>query len=265
MHLASLHLHPLKSAAPVDVATLDIEARGPRGDRRWLVVDEAQRFITARQQPAMVLIRALPDGDGLGLSAPGHPSLAVVAPAADAERIRVRIWDDDVEAACSAPAADAWLSAFLDRPVRLVHMDPRSRRPVDAAYAQPGDEVSFADGYPLLAISQAALDALNARLALPITMARFRPNLVVAGGAAHAEDAWRRVRIGDVVFDAAKPCTRCVFTTIDPATGQRDPAGEPLRTLKTYRRSSAGISFGMNLIPRGSGRLRVGDPVEVLA
>lgn len=265
MQLASLHLHPLKSAAAVDVDALDITPRGPAGDRRWLVVDGDGRFITARQHAPLVLIRALPDGEGLRLSAPTMTALAVAAPAADAPRLRVRIWDDEVDAATTDASADAWLSAYLQRPVRLVHMDARSRRPVDAGYGVPGDEVSFADGYPLLAISQAALDALNTRLPSPIVMARFRPNLVIAGSAAHAEDDWRRVRIGGLVFDAVKPCTRCVFTTIDPASGQRDPAGEPLRTLKSYRRSAAGICFGMNLIPRGTGRLRVGDSVEVLA
>ncbi len=265
MHLSSLHLHPLKSAAVVDVDTLDITPRGPEGDRRWLVVDGDGRFVTARQQAELVQIRALADGDGLRLSAPGMPAIAVAAPTADAARLHVRIWDDAVEASTADAGADAWLSAYLQRPVRLVHMDARSARPVDPDYGEPDDEVSFADGYPLLAISQAALDALNAKLLSPIPMARFRPNLVIANSAAHAEDGWRRVRIGSLMFDAVKPCTRCVFTTIDPATGRRDPTGEPLRTLKTYRRSAAGICFGMNLIPRSTGRLRLGDHIDVLA
>lgn len=265
MQLTSLHLYPLKSAAAVDVDTLDIDPRGPRGDRRWLLVDADHRFITAREQAQLVLIRALPDGNGLQLSAPGMSDIRVAAPSSDAARIHVRIWDDEVEAAAADARSDAWLSTYLDRPVRLVHMDASSRRPVDAAYSQPGDEVSFADGYPLLVISQASLDALNAKLPSPITMTRFRPNLVIAGSDAHAEDRWRKVRIGGVMFDAVTPCTRCVFTTIDPITGQRDSSGEPLRTLKSYRRTADGIRFGMNLIPRSTGQLRVGDAVEVLA
>lgn len=265
MQLLSLHQHPLKSAAAIEVVTLDIVARGPCGDRRWLVVDADQRFITARQQAEMVLIRAFPEGEGLRLSAPGMPMITVAAPAGAAPRIRVRIWDDEVDAVAADDPANAWLSTYLKRAVRLVHMDALSRRPIDADYGRLDDEVSFADGYPLLAISQAALDALNSRLPAPITMARFRPNLVIGGCAAHAEDAWRRIRIGGLLFDAVKPCTRCVFTTIDPDTGQRDAGGEPLRTLKTYRRAADGIHFGMNLIPRSTGRLHVGDPVEVLA
>ena len=269
MRLSSLHLYPLKSAAGAPVETLDILLRGPRYDRRWLVVDAEGAFVTARQVSEMVLIRARPSGEGLHLSASGLGDLDVAPPSPDAPRLRVLIWKDTVDAQLVGALADAWLSACLRRPVRLVYMDDAARRAVDAAYAQPGDEVSFADGYPLLVVSQSALDALNTRLAQagrePVAMAQFRPNLVVADAAAHAEDGWKRVRIGEVVFDAVKLCTRCVFTTVDPRSGMRRDDGEPLNALKDYRRTPAGITFGMNLIPRGSGTLRVGDRVTVLA
>ena len=174
------------------------------------------------------------------------------------------VWKDGIDSVDAGDAAAAWLTHFLGRDVRLVHMDAHALRPMRPEYGQPGDEVSFADALPLLAISQAALDALNARLAVPLPMLRFRPNLVIEGATPHAEDGWRRVRIGTIEFDAVKPCTRCVFTTVDPDLGKFDPSGEPLRTLKTYRRSPAGITFGMNLIARGKGRVRLGDPVSVL-
>jgi uncharacterized protein YcbX len=200
------------------------------------------------------------------------PDLDIASPLPDAPRLHVTIWKDTVDAPVVDPVADAWLSACLQQPVRLVHMDDDARRAVDPAYARPGDEVSFADGYPLLAISRSALDDLNTRLAdagcAPVVMAQFRPNLVVADAAAHAEDDWKRVRIGEVEFDAVKPCTRCVFTTVDPVSGQRRDDGQPLNILKGYRRTPAGITFGMNLIPRlGScriGTLRVGDTVEAI-
>jgi uncharacterized protein len=268
MHLSSLHLHPLKSAAGIVVDAVDIQLRGPRHDRRWLVVDADGRFVTARQVPAMVLIRVEMSGDGLRLSAPGLADLDVPLPSPEAKRLCVSIWKDTVDAMLGDPAAHVWLSAFLRQPVRLVYMDAAARRAVDPAYAQPGDEVSFADGYPLLVISQAALDGLNTRLVVagrpPVTMAQFRPNLVIADAAAHVEDSWRRVRIGGVLFDAVKPCTRCVFTTVDPVSGTRREDGEPLNILKDYRRTPAGITFGMNLIPRGAGRLCVGDVIEVI-
>jgi uncharacterized protein YcbX len=217
----------------------------------------------------MVLIRAEAAGDGLRLSAPGVAGLDVMPPSPDAKRAPVSIWKSTVDALHVDPAADAWLSACLQQPVRLVYMDDDARRAVDPAYAQPGDEVSFADGYPLLAISQSALDGLNARLAdagrAPVVMAQFRPNLVIADASAHAEDGWKRVRIGAIEFDAVKVCVRCVFTTVDPLSGMRREDGEPLTILKDYRRTSTGITFGMNLIPRGIGTLRIGDAVIALA
>lgn len=269
MRLSALYLHPLKSSASLQVETLEIEPRGPRYDRRWLVVDAGGRFVTARAVSELVLVRAEPLGAGLRLSAPGMAPLEVAPPAADAPRATVTVWKDTIDAPRADPAADAWLSAFLKRDVRLVHMDDAARRPVDPEYGREGDEVSFADGYPLLAISQSALDGLNARLAdagrAPVTITHFRPNLVIDGADAHAEDGWRRVRIGGIDFDAVKPCTRCVFTTVDPTLGCRREDGEPLEILKDYRRTPAGITFGMNLIARGTGSLRVGDAVEVLA
>lgn len=267
MRLSALYLHPLKSSASQSVEALDVEPRGPHFDRRWLVVDHEGRFITARAVAELVLVRAEPLGAGLRLSAPGMPALDVLPPPPGAPRMPVTVWKDSVDAVRADAAADAWLSAFLQREVHLVHMDDAAHRAVDPAYGREDDEVSFADGYPLLVISQAAIDGLNARLAAvgraPVTMTHFRPNLVVDGVDAHAEDGWRHVRIGGIDFDAVKPCTRCVFTTVDPVLGRRRDDGEPLNILKDYRRTPSGITFGMNLIARGTGTLRVGDAVEL--
>lgn len=266
MHLAALYLHPVKSLAPLAVEAAIAAPRGLRNDRRWMVVDEAGRFLTGRALPVMVTLRARPDAAdaGLWLSADGAPDLHVPPPAHDAPRLAVEVWKDRAHAALAGDEADAWLSARLGRPVRLVHMDAAATRAIDASYAAPGETTSFGDGFPYLLLTASAMDALNARLprALPIT--RFRPNLVIGGAAPHAEDRWRRVRIGQVEFVLPKPCTRCVFTTIDPASGERDPDGQPLEALKAYRRTEAGITFGMNAIARGIGALRVGDAVEVL-
>lgn len=264
MHLSALHLYPIKSCAALSPETARVEPRGLAHDRRWMLVDALGNFLTGRQLPRLVRLRALPTAAGLRLDAPGQDGIEVAVPAPDAPRRRVTVWKDTLDAADAGDAAARWLSALLERDARLVHMDATAVRPVKPAYAQPGDEVSFADGFPLLLISQAALDALNARLAVPLDMLRFRPNLVVSGTAPHAEDDWRRLRIGEIEFDAVKPCTRCVFTTVDAARGDFDPSGEPLRTLKSYRRGPDGITFGMNLIARGQGTLRVGDPVTLL-
>jgi uncharacterized protein YcbX len=262
--LASLHIYPLKSCAPLALDAAFVESRGIANDRRWLVTDADGRFVTGREEPRLTLIHALPDGDALHLSAPGCDDLRLVA-TTNAARVRVRIWNSEVDAQPGGADADAWISRFLGRPARLFHMDDSCRRAVDPDHSRPGDIVSFADGFPLLLISQSALDDLNARLARPVPMLRFRPNVVVAGTAPHAEDEWKRVRIGDIEFDVVKRCIRCVFTTVDFERGAFDPDGEPLRTLIGYRRTEKGVSFGQNLIPRGLGTLRVGDAVEVVA
>lgn len=265
MRVSSLRRYPLKSTAGAHVPSLEIDPRGPRDDRRWLVVDAVGRFLTARKYPQLVTVRAEPVEGGLHLSAPGMGSLMVATPRADGERVRTIIWDDTVDALATHPDADAWLSALLARPVRLVHMDASTRRAMNPDYSRPGDELSFADASPMMLLSQASVDALNARLvaagSAPVTMSNFRPNVVVDGVDAHAEDGWRRLRIGTLTFDVAKPCIRCVFTTIDPELGQRREDREPLGMLKSYRDTPKGIAFGMHLIPRGTGVLHVGDPV----
>lgn len=263
MQLSGLYLYPIKSTAPLAVEQALVEARGLQHDRRWMVVDEQGKFLTGRQLPQLTLVRATPDAAGLAVEAPGMPLLRV-ALADLGGALPVTVWKSALEARGCGIAADDWLSTYLQRPVRLVHMDADVHRPVQSARAHPGDEVSFADGHPLMLITHAALDALNMRLAKPVSMLQFRPNLVVEGAPAHAEDEWRRVRIGEVVFDVAKACTRCVFTTVDPLSGERDPEGEPLRTLARYRRTEEGVTFGQHLIPRSVGSIRIGDRVVPL-
>jgi uncharacterized protein YcbX len=262
--LSAIHVYPVKSCAGHAPPSARVEPRGLAGDRRFVVVDHDGTFVTGREEPRMTRIAPELTAAGIRLHADGREPFDVIAPHGNAERMAVSVWDDRIDAAVCDPAADAWITAFLGRPVRLAYMDDYAPRAVSLDYGRAGDVVSFADGYPLLLLSQAALDALNAKLAAPIPMTRFRPNLVVAGTAPHAEDDWRRIRIGGVEFDVVKPCVRCVFTTVDGERGAFDPSREPLITLKTYRRSPQGITFGQNLIPRGKGEIRVGDAVTVL-
>jgi uncharacterized protein YcbX len=266
--LSALNVFPLKSAAALALGEAVVERRGLAHDRRWMVVDGDGRFLTGRQEPRLVLVRATLHAGGLRLQAPGRAPLDVPAPPATAPRIASAVWGAAVEPQLADAAAHAWLAAFLARDVRLVHMDAACVRRVKAKYegryGRDEDEVSLADAFPLLLVSQASLDGLEARLARPVPMLRFRPNLVVAGTPAHAEDGWRRIRIGAVAMDVVKACIRCVFTTVDAERGTFDPDGEPLRTLLGYRRGPEGVAFGMNLIARGEGVLRVGDAVEVL-
>lgn len=264
MYLSELYLYPVKSTAALSVAIAEVEPRGLRDDRRWMVVDADGRFLTGRELSRLILIRAQPAADGLVLDAPGMATLQVPLPQSTATT-PVKVWKSDVEARPADTDTDAWISEFLQQPARLVHMDAGVVRAITSSHAAADDEVSFADAFPLLLISRAAIDGLNGRLARPVSMLRFRPNLVIDGVPAHAEDGWKKIRIGSVDFDVAKACTRCVFTTVDPARGIRDPDGEPLRTLVGYRRTADGVTFGQNLIPRSGGVVRAGDAIEVLA
>ncbi|QHC22317.1 MOSC domain-containing protein [Streptomyces sp. GS7] len=268
--LQSLHLYPVKSMAGSGPGEAVVEPWGLAGDRRWLVVDAERRLVTQRQHPALALARAEERPEGaLRLTAPGVPPLTVEVPA-PVETIPVGVWKDEVEAVPAGAEAAEWLRAYLGVECRMVHLDaPEKRRPVDPEYGLPGDTVSFADGYPLLLTTTASLDALNSLVAQgdlpdegPLPMNRFRPNVVVDHTAPWAEDDWRRVRIGEVVFDVAKPSARCVVTTTDQSTAER--GREPLRTLARHRRFGDRLVFGQNLIPRGTGAIRIGDPFEIL-
>ena len=264
--LAAIHIDPVKSAAGIPLDAVELDAFGPRHDRRWLVVDPAGRFMTQRRHPRLALIRPTLGPDTLTLDAPGMPRLTLpLEPPAGAVE-RVRIWKDEVVARPAGDEAARWLSTFLGTPCRLVYMPDTGVRQVSLRYGRPGDRVAFADAYPVMLLSAESLDALNARLAEPVPVNRFRPNLVVCGvGEPHAEDRWRRIRVGSVELDVVKPCARCVITTIDQTTARRT-GKEPLRTLATYRRGpDGGVLFGMNAIHRTRGTLRVGDAVEVLA
>jgi uncharacterized protein YcbX len=265
MRLGGLYRYPMKSCAPLPAESAAVEPRGLAHDRRWMVVDPDGRFVTGRELPRLTLVHARPSADGgLSLQAPGMMPLRLEAPRGDA-RLPVTVWKSDVLARACDAAADAWLSAFLGRSVRLVHMAEDVHRPMTSSHARPGDEVSFADAYPLLLITRAAVDLLNTKLERPVSPLRFRPNLIVDGAAAHAEDGWSRVRVGEVEFEVGKACVRCVFTTVDPERGERDAGGQPLKALIGYRRGPEGVTFGRNLIPRTRGTIRLDDPVEVLA
>ncbi|GHA85981.1 MOSC domain-containing protein [Streptomyces termitum] len=268
--LRSVHVHPVKALRALAQTEAEVRPWGLTHDRRWAVVDARGTVMTQRRHPRLALATAEPlPGGGLRLSAPGRAPLVVEVPA-PAATLTVDIFDQAVETVPAGEAAAAWFSAFLEDDARLVHLDaPEHRRPVDPAYALPGETVSLADGYPLLVTSTASLDALNALIADgdhahegPLPMNRFRPNFVVDGTAPWAEDGWTRLAVGEVTFRVAKPCGRCVVTTTDQATAARGK--EPLRTLGRHRRIGGKLVFGQNLVPEGTGTVRVGDPVKIL-
>lgn len=266
--LTGLYLYPVKSLGGYAVAEADVTARGLRHDRRWLLVDDNNRFMTQRQVPGLALLAVAPAHNGFLISHRQRPELLplfIPFEATPDRTLFVTIWDDLAWAWCGAPAADEWVTAALGRPCRLVYMSDMVRRGVEPALNPEGQLVSFADEYPFLLIGNAALADLNTRLAQPVLMNRFRPNLVFGGGAPYEDDDWANFQIGTVPFRAVRGCGRCVLTTIDQQTGTKSPLGEPLRTLATYRRAEGSALFGQNVTGPGHGRLRVGDALTVLS
>jgi uncharacterized protein len=267
--LTSIHRFPIKSCRGWSVDEAVVEPWGLAGDRRWMVVDDSGDVITAREVNDLVLIHPEITAAGLRVSAPELPALDVPEPDAAAQ-VPVEIWSSRLTAAAAGPEADAWFSKALGVSAHLVFLDDPTRRPTSPAFSDPEDRVSFADGYPLLLATEESLAALNDEVLAsspterePVPMARFRPNVVVSGVDAWAEDDWRRIRIGEAEFRAVKGCARCVLTTIDPDTALREK--EPIRSLAKIRRWDGATWFGINLVPDTPGAtIRVGDAFEVL-
>ena len=260
--LTAIHLYPVKSLSGLDLTHAKLDSFGLEHDRRWMVVDPEGRFLSQRSLPRMALIQVAVDDQGISLSAPGISPLRVSKPSERDPRVSVEVWRDRCEATPAGEPADAWLSQFLGVDCKLVHMADDVRRQVDQRYAKPEHHTSFADGFPLLLISEASLEELNSRLHEPVTMKRFRPNLVVTGCSPYEEDQWSSIKIGSMVLQLVKPCSRCAITTVDPLTGIR--GREPLVTLARYRQRGNQVYFGQNLLHQHPGELRVGMPVEIL-
>lgn len=261
VQLAALYRYPVKSMGGARVQASPVSLLGLAHDRMWMVADASGQMITGRTCPEIVLIQATPAETGLALAAVGRPGL-FIPNTAFTQPHPAQVWKDQFQAWVGAEAADEWISDFLGRPCRLMWTGSQPTRRLRIDDQVP---VSFADGFPLLLANQASLDELSGRIGRPMAMERFRPNLVVSGAPAWAEDDWKRLRIGGVEFEVVKPCERCVFTTVDPETGRKSSDQEPLRTLATYRKTPAGVIFGQNLVARGCGVLEVGMPVELLA
>jgi uncharacterized protein YcbX len=259
--LSGVYIYPIKSCGGISLASADLGTTGLVHDRRWMLVDEAGKFMSQRRHPRMALISPHLAPDRLVVRAPGMPDLEVPLGGEREERIDVEVWGDVQRGEPVGGYADRWFGRFLGSACRLVRKPEDDVRPVDSAYARGGDQTSFADGFPLLLISEASLEDLNGRLESPVLMNRFRPNLVVRGCGPYAEDGWEEVRAGGAVFRVAEACPRCAITTVDQGSGERGK--EPLKTLATYRKAQGEVWFGRNLIHTSQGTVSVGDPVGV--
>lgn len=261
--VSELAIYPVKSLGALAMSRLRFDSFGPAGDRRYVVVNRAGRFVTQREYPRMTLIQIALNARTLEFSAPTMLAFSLaVSSVDDGSRDEIVVWRDRVAARDMGDAIAAWLSAYLETELRLYYMPDDSARAVDPAYGKAGDRVSFADGFPVLLLGAASLAEFNRALPEPIESLRFRPNIVVAGAEPYAEDAWRRVLIGALEFDVVKPCSRCVIPSIDPRTAQKQPL--VAQTLARLRRRDNAVYFGQNLIARGVGEVALGDAVTVI-
>ncbi|MFA0963090.1 MOSC domain-containing protein [Roseivirga sp. BDSF3-8] len=263
--ITDLYIYPVKSLGGIRLKKSEVTPRGLAYDRRWMLVDRSGLFMSQRKTPRMALIKLrqteegfeayLDSGELAPFKIPYLPETNELVP------VKVQVWDDEVQARRVGKEADEWFTQVLGLRCSLVYMPDSSNRLVETAYAKSGEQVSFADGYPYLIIGQASLDDLNSRMEEALPMDRFRPNIVFGGTEPFAEDRWKHFKINGILFHAAKPCARCVLTTVNQKTAEKGP--EPLTTLATYRRKDNKILFGQNLLHRGDGELKVGDTITV--
>jgi uncharacterized protein len=262
IEVEQLYIYPVKSMGGFSVQEAMITDRGFAHDRRWMVVDNNGRFLTQRELPRLAQIATEPSDKGFALTdMRTGERLELPWELPPAKRVTVRVWNDTVQAIGAPPISNAWLSERLDRAVQLVYMPPSAHRPLDIAYATGVN--SFSDAFPFVFLSSASVQDLNGRLVEPVTMDRFRPNVVVAGGEAYQEDAWKDLNVGQAHFRLVRPCARCTITTIDQRSALRGQ--EPLRTLATYRSVNNQVLFAMNAVAVSGDRVRVGDPITPLS
>lgn len=266
MFLSEINIYPIKSLGGIPLKSSIVEERGLQYDRRWMLVDEKNQFLTQRDYPQMARFHIDLENEGFVNVSFNRKSLAIPLLINSEKTVNVKIWSSRVKAKYYADEVNEWFSENLQAKCRLVLMPEETKRKVNPIYAvrKYEDTVSFADGYPFLLIGENSLADLNGKLEKSLPMNRFRPNFVVSGSEAFAEDSWKKIKIGDTVFHIVKPCARCVITTINQETGEKDSV-EPLKTLAKYRNKNGKVLFGCNLIAEKQGKvIKVGDAVEIL-
>ncbi|AMR32748.1 oxidoreductase [Mucilaginibacter sp. PAMC 26640] len=263
LQISQLYIYPIKSLGGIALDAAQLTNRGLQHDRRWMLIDENNRFLSQRENLQMALLKTEMAKGGIRVTyAPDASEILIPFLPQTNELLEVIIWDDTCAAALVSPAVDAWFTQKLNMPARLVYMPDNTERQTDLRYTEKGTFTSFSDGYPMLIIGQASLDDLNSRMPEPLPIERFRPNIVFAGGEPYSEDTMKHVEAGGVNMYGVKLCSRCVMTTIDQNNATKGK--EPSKTLAKYRLRNHKIYFGQNLVHSGEGILSVGDVLTVL-
>jgi uncharacterized protein YcbX len=262
--ISSLIYYPIKACRGFEVESANVERMGFQDDRRMMVITPDGDQVTQREYSKLAWVLPTLQAGSLTLSAPDFDMIQFSIQKTGTT-VPVNIWHTKgVQAIDQGDESSQWFSDWLGTSVRLVHVADGIQRRLNPEYAVHADDhTGFADGYPILIISEESLQDLNSRLAVPVPMNRFRPNLVVKGCDAYAEDTWNKIKIGDVELAIVKPCDRCVVTTIDKTTLEQSK--EPLKTLAAYRKHPLGAIFGQNIIPLNEGRLQLGMNVDVIS
>jgi uncharacterized protein len=272
-NISEIWIYPVKSLGGIKLKSAIVESKGLKYDRRWVIVDENNRFLSQRELPQMALISvglSIENGQ-LNIMEFTHlanePNKYILKnPERSFEnsmKITVQVWDDSIEGILINDGINDWLSVILGLKCRLVYMPDTTKRHVDSNYANSvDDETSFSDAYPYLIVGTEAMKLLNSKLEEPISIVRFRPNIVFDGGQPHDEDNWKKIIIGDSEFLGVKNCARCQMLTIDPSTAERGK--EPLKTLNKYRARNNKVYFGQNLLVTKKGLISIGDEVVVV-
>ena len=242
--ISELYIYPVKSLAGIKLKTSKLSPFGLQHDRRWMIVDDRGHCITQREIPKMATIKTSIVNSQLTLS---HIDTCIDVPEASLEQINVTVWKDIFKANKISSKVDLWLSKILNHTCHLVYMPKQAQRQIDPDFAKLKQYVSFADAFPLLVISQASLDDLNQKLETAVNINRFRPNIVVTGTDAFAEDNWLNLSINDIEFLAVKKCSRCIIPSINQQSGIKDKT-KMLAVLNKYRKIDSKIKFGQNLI-----------------
>jgi uncharacterized protein YcbX/ferredoxin len=259
--LSQISIYPLKSTAGNSLKHCKVETIGIADDRRFMLALADGSMVTSRQFPELLQVCADTGDRQIQFRHPEQKPLKLNFAHFSMELFKTHVWDDNFSAYKTSQNADLWFSALLKQPAVLLYLSDQSPRLGKKANTQ----VSFADAYPLLIISKASLDELNRRSPIKHTMAQFRPNIVVSGTQAFAEDGWKKIKIGEVIFILDSPCSRCILTTFDPKTSKPKTLNEPLTTLAKFRANESGeIFFGQNARVLNSGIIQIGDKIEIL-
>ncbi|MBI1936965.1 MAG: MOSC domain-containing protein [Ignavibacteriales bacterium] len=259
--LSEINIYPVKSLAGISLNEAEVTDRGLEYDRRWMLVDENNSYITQRTVPGMALIKVAFNSHNLEfVHKKNGERFSINVNDEPYEKSEIIVWSDTVDADFVSPRADEWFGEMLKIKCRLVHMPDSARRLVDKKYASKNEIVSFADGYPFLVIGQASLDDLNNRLSEKLPMNRFRPNFVFSGGEPFDEDRMKSFKLCGITFYPVKPCSRCIVTTTNQDTAERGK--EPLHTLSAYRKIEHKIMFGQNLLHEGKGIVKAGEELK---